>query len=174
MKKIVFMLSFFLFAFANEERVLENKRQELELKTREYDEAKQALEAYRASFEALQREKMQALEKKEAELNATMKKIEQLKADNERILKQSEENLKAIESKTDGRIKEIYSSMKESAIADVLTQMDGDEATKIILSLEPRKISGVLSKMQPQKASELTLLIKRVDDNKTKENNASN
>ena len=64
--------------------------------------------------------------------------------------------------------------MKDQAIADVLSQMDGDEASRIILSLEPRKISGVLSKMQPAKASELTLLIKNLDENTTKDNNASN
>ena len=64
--------------------------------------------------------------------------------------------------------------MKDQAIADVLSQMDGDEASRIILSLEPRKISGVLSKMQPANASELTLLIKNLDENTTKDNNASN
>ena len=78
------------------------------------------------------------------------------------------------ENKTQGRITEIYSSMKDSAIADVLSQMDSEEASKIMLSLEPRKISGILSKMQPQKASELTLVIKNLDSNITVEKNASN
>ena len=52
--------------------------------------------------------------------------------------------------------------------------MDSEEASKIMLSLEPRKISGILSKMQPQKASELTLVIKNLDSNITVEKNASN
>ncbi|EIT2031282.1 nucleosidase, partial [Campylobacter coli] len=56
---------------------------------------------------------------------------------------------------------------KDTAIADVLTQMDAEDASKIMLSLESRKISGVLSKMDPAKASELTLLLKNMDNNKS-------
>lgn len=173
-KSIAIFFLAFIYLSAQEERLLESRKQELELQTREFDEARQALEAYKASFEALQKEKMQALLQKEAELNATLQKIEQTKRENDVILKKSEANLKAIENKTQGRITEIYSSMKDSAIADVLSQMDSEEASKIMLSLEPRKISGILSKMQPQKASELTLVIKNLDSNITVEKNASN
>ena len=58
--------------------------------------------------------------------------------------------------------------------------MDAEEASKIMLSLESRKISGILSKMDPQKASELTLLLQNLDkkeedkSDNTTENNASN
>lgn len=166
----VCLLCAFALAQTNEEQYLSTKKQELENQIREFDEAKQALEAYRASFEALQKEKLEDLAKKQADLNATLEKIEQTKQENERILRQSEANLQSINEKTQGRIKEIYSQMKDGAIADVLSQMDAEEASKIILSLEPRKISGVLSKMQPAKASELTLLIKNLD---TKDANAT-
>lgn len=177
MKKFNLLLLFSLYALnaaTTEEQYLETKRQQLEAQTRQFDEAKQALEAYKASFEALQKEKLDALAKKEAEVNATLAKIEQERAKNEEILRQSQSTLKAIDEKTTGRVKDIYSQMKDQAIADVLSQMDGAEASRIILSLEPRKISGVLSKMQPAKASELTLLIKNLDENATQENNASN
>lgn len=163
-KRILFCVMIFALnakALSNEEQYLETRRQQLQVQTREFDEAKQALEAYKASFEALQKERLENLLKKEAELNATLAKIESTKAENERILKQSEEILKNIDSKTSSRVKEIYSQMKDSAIADVLSQMDADEASKIMLSLESRKISGVLSKMDPSKASELTLLLKK-------------
>ena len=123
-KSIAIFFLAFIYLSAQEERLLESRKQELELQTREFDEARQALEAYKASFEALQKEKMQALLQKEAELNATLQKIEQTKRENDAILKKSEANLKAIEDKTQGRITEIYSSMKDSAIADVLSQMD--------------------------------------------------
>lgn len=161
-------LSFSLASGATqEEQYLETKRQQYEVQTRELNEAKQALEAYKASFEALQRQRIEALIKKEAEVNATLAKIEQEKKANENILKETQTTLKSIDEKTTGRVKDIYAQMKDSAIADVLSQMDGAEASKIILSLEPRKISGVLSKMEPAKASELTLLIKNLDKNAT-------
>ena len=157
-----------LIAASGEEQYLENKRRQLELQTRQAREAKQALEAYKSSFDALQKRKMQALIQKEADINATLARIEATKAENERILQMNRENLEAMEQKKDDKIKEIYSQMKDSAIASVLNEMDANEAKDVILSLESRKISSVLAKMEPAKASELTLLIK-----KSNENNAS-
>ncbi|TEY04495.1 MotE family protein [Campylobacter sp. US33a] len=142
----------------------EAKKAELAAQIKEFDEAKQALEAYRASFEALQKEKSDYLLNKEKELNATLAQIQSLKDENQRLLAQQEQILKSINEKTTGRIKEIYSQMKDVAIADVLSQMDNEEASKIMFSLEPRKISGVLSKMDPKKAGELTLVLKNFED----------
>ncbi|WP_053878558.1 MotE family protein, partial [Campylobacter coli] len=122
-------------------------------------------EAYKASFEALQKERLENLEKKEAEVNATLAKIEELKLENARLVEKQQKILNSINDKTQGRVKEIYSQMKDAAIADVLSQMDAEDASKIMLSLESRKISGVLSKMDPKKASELTLLLKNLDNN---------
>lgn len=159
---------FGIFAFGAEqdcEQYFESKKAQLEIQTREFDEARQSLEAYKASFETLQKEKLEALNKREAEVNATLAQIEELKAENARLLKESQDILNTINEKTEGRVREIYSQMKDAAVAAVLSEMDNDEASKIMLSLESRKISGVLSKMDPKKASELTLLLKNMDNN---------
>lgn len=156
----------FLYAASDEEilRYMETRKQQLEIQTREFDEAKQALEAYKASFEALQKQRLEAIIQKEAEVNASLAEIERLKAQNEQLLRQINSKLKNVEEKTSGKIKEIYSQMKDSAVADVLSSMDSEEASKIMLSLESRKISSVLAKMQPAKASELTLLLKNMQN----------
>lgn len=169
-KKILFLAFFISLALGAEqdcEQYFEARKVQLELQTREFDEARQALEAYKASFEALQKERLENLNKREAEVNATLAQIENLKAQNAKLLEEQEKILNSINEKTEGRIKEIYSQMKDTAIADVLTQMDAEDASKIMLSLESRKISGVLSKMDPAKASELTLLLKNMDNNKS-------
>ncbi|EAH8148813.1 nucleosidase [Campylobacter jejuni] len=169
-KKILFLAFFISLALGAEqdcEQYFEARKAQLELQTREFDEARQALEAYKASFEALQKERLENLNKREAEVNATLVQIENLKAQNAKLLEEQEKILNSINEKTEGRIKEIYSQMKDTAIADVLTQMDAEDASKIMLSLESRKISGVLSKMDPAKASELTLLLKNMDNNKS-------
>lgn len=168
MSKIIF--SFFLLVLSlqaeqNCEQYFESKKAQLELQTREFDEARQSLEAFKASFEALQKEKMQELATKEAEVNATLAQIDSLKKENARLLEEKKKILDTINEKTEGRVKEIYSQMKDAAIANVLSQMDAEDASKIMLSLESRKISGVLSKMDPKKASELTLLLKNMDNN---------
>lgn len=174
MNRIVLILGLVTLAWSEPQscqQYFEARKSELEQQTREFDEARQALESYKASFESLQKEKIDALNRRELEVNATLAKIENLKEENAKLLKQNEEILSSINSKTEGRIKEIYSQMKDSAVADVLSQMDTEEASKIMLSLESRKVSGILSKMEPQKASELTLLLKNLDKAKEKSDN---
>ena len=169
-KRLLFLAFFINLAWGAEqdcEQYFEARKAQLELQTREFDEARQALEAYKASFEALQKERLEVLNQREAEVNATLAQIESLKEQNTKLLEEQQKILNSIKEKTEGRIKEIYSQMKDTAIADVLTQMDAEDASKIMLSLESRKISGVLSKMDPAKASELTLLLKNMDNNKS-------
>ncbi|TKX31459.1 MotE family protein [Campylobacter estrildidarum] len=164
---LIFCLNIVFGADQNCEEYFEARKAQLELQTKEFDEARQALEAYKASFEALQKEKLDTLAKKEAEVNATLAQIQSLKDQNAKLLEEQQKILSSINKKTEGRVKEIYSQMKDAAIADVLSQMDAEDASKIMFSLESRKISGVLSKMDPKKASELTLLLKNIDNNKT-------
>ncbi|WP_261798287.1 MotE family protein [Campylobacter volucris] len=168
MKKIILVFNLFalyLYAQENCEQYFEARKTQMQDQIREYDEAKQSLEAYRASFEALQKEKMQALLEKEADVNASLQEIKTLKEQNERILEAIKQNLQVINDKTMGRIAEIYAKMKDVAVAEILSQMDDEEASKILLSLEPRKISSIMAKMDPKKASDLTLLLKNLDQN---------
>ncbi|EAI3584077.1 nucleosidase [Campylobacter coli] len=164
---LVFISSVVFGAEQDCEQYFEARKAQIELQTREFDEARQSLEAYKASFEALQKERLKVLNQREAEVNVTLAQIESLKEQNTKLLEEQQKILNSINEKTEGRIKEIYSQMKDTAIADVLTQMDAEDASKIMLSLESRKISGVLSKMDPAKASELTLLLKNMDNNKS-------
>lgn len=167
-KKIVFLSLVLSVGFTAEqdcEQYFEAKKVQLELQIREFDEARQSLEAYKASFESLQKERLDAIAKKEAEVNATLAEVQSIKDENAKILEQNQKLLSSINEKTDGRVKEIYSQMKDSAVAGVLSQMDPEDASKIMFSLESRKISGVLSQMDPQKASQLTLLLKNLDNN---------
>lgn len=170
MKKIILILSlcvFYIYAEENCEQYFEARKSQMQDQIKEYDEARQSLEAFKASFEALQKEKMQALIQKEMDINASLQEIKITKEQNERILEATKQNLQTINDKTMGRIAEIYAKMKDAAVAGILSEMDDDEASKILLSLEPRKISSIMAKMQPKKASDLTLLLKNLDQNIT-------
>lgn len=161
------------FSASDEERYLENKRRQLEIQTRQANEARQALEAYKSSFEALQKQKMDDLVRKERDINATLEKIEAARAENERIMMMNRQSLEEIDKKKGDKVQEIYSQMENDAIAKVLAEMPAVEASKIILTLEPRKISGVLAEMKADKASEITLLIKKTENNGTQETNST-
>ncbi|QOR01544.1 MULTISPECIES: MotE family protein [unclassified Campylobacter] len=167
MKKIIYLFVFIgvLHAQQSCEQYFEARKEQMQEQIREYDEARQGLEAYKASFEALQKEKMQALVQKEADINASLEQIKTLKEQNERILEATKKNLQVINDKTMGRITEIYAKMKDVAVAGILSEMEPDEASRILLSLDPRKISSIMAKMDPKKASDLTLLLKNLDQN---------
>ena len=118
-KKFIFLVFIFSVVFGADqdcESYFEAKKAQIESQTREFDEARQSLEAYKASFEALQKEKLENLAKKEAEVNATLAKIEELKLENAKLLKEQQKILSSINSKTQGRIKEILRDSKESII----------------------------------------------------------
>lgn len=119
---LVFISSVVFGAEQDCEQYFEARKAQIELQTREFDEARQSLEAYKASFEALQKERLENLEKKEAEVNATLAKIEELKLENARLVEEQQKILNSINDKTQGRVKEIYSQMKDAAIADVLVK----------------------------------------------------
>ncbi len=72
---LVFISSVVFGAEQDCEQYFEARKAQIELQTREFDEARQSLEAYKASFEALQKERLENLEKKEAEVNALWQKL---------------------------------------------------------------------------------------------------
>ncbi|EAL0947609.1 nucleosidase, partial [Campylobacter coli] len=111
-KRLLFLAFFINLAWGAEqdcEQYFEARKAQLELQTREFDEARQALEAYKASFEALQKERLEVLNQREAEVNATLAQIESLKEQNTKLLEEQQKILNSINEKTEGRIKEIYS-----------------------------------------------------------------
>lgn len=167
---------FFLFgliilvAYAQDcELFFESKKAQMAVLTQEYDEARQNLQSYKASFLALQKQKFELLDKKEKDINASLNKIKELKAKNEDILNKTKQYLEAINKKTTGKLTAIYAQMKPKIVASILEVMDEDDATKLLLSLKPRAVAAIMSKMQPKTASKLSLMLKNMDINKSKE-----
>lgn len=87
---LVFISSVVFGAEQDCEQYFEARKTQIELQTREFDEARQSLEAYKASFEALQKERLEKFRKKEAEVNATLAKIEELKLENARLVEEQQ------------------------------------------------------------------------------------
>lgn len=165
----LWVLLLFSLSFAQDcELFFEAKKAEMAVRTQELDEARQNLQSFKAAFLALQKQKEEALNKKQADINATLAKIEKIKAENAEILRKTQEHLSTINKKTTGKLTEIYSQMKAKVVAAILSDMDEDDATKMLLSLKPRAVAGIISKMDPKKAAQLSLLLKKMDLDKKK------
>ncbi|QCD51911.1 MotE family protein [Campylobacter sp. RM16192] len=166
MRKILSLSVFVLFLFGAEVPVdcvsiFEARKSELVKEIERIDEEKQGLEAFRASSEAIFRERSAQLSKKESDINATLAKIDEQKARIENLVKRNDEILSQIKTMTTDKVGEAYGKMKDQAAADVLSAMDRISAASIMYALAPKKISSIMAKMEPAVASEITLLIKQ-------------
>ena len=141
--------------------IFEARKDEIKKEIARLDEARQSLEAFRASSAALFEERNAKLAAKEAEINATLSRAQEEKKQTEQLLKKNGEILKELKTMTSDKVGETYGKMKDQAAADVLSAMDRADAASIMYSLSPKKISAIMAKMEPTAASEITLLIKQ-------------
>ncbi|WP_338083703.1 MotE family protein [Campylobacter anatolicus] len=168
MSKIIFLFAF-LAVFFNHvlaydipvdcTQIFEARKAEILKEMEKVDEQRQALEAFRASTQALYDDSLAKLNKKEADINATMKTIEQKRKDIDTQIAQNQKILTELRAMTTDKVNESYSKMKDQAAADMLSQMSRAQAASIMYALEPKKISTIMAKMEPKTASEITTLL---------------
>ena len=141
--------------------VFEARKDELRLEVDKLDEARQSMEAFRASTNSLYEERNAKLIAKEADINATLAKVQKEKRSIEELVKKNDEILAQLKAMTMDKVGETYGKMKDQAAADVLSAMSRIDAASIMYALSPKKISAVMAKMEPAVASEITLLLKK-------------
>ena len=166
MKKILILAVLFLRAFCADApvdcvAVFEARKDELRLEVDKLDEARQSMEAFRASTNSLYEERNAKLIAKEADINATLAKVQKEKQSIEELVKKNDEILAQLKAMTMDKVGETYGKMKDQAAADVLSAMSRIDAASIMYALSPKKISAVMAKMEPAVASEITLLLKK-------------
>ncbi len=159
MKIIFLILSLVIFSFAASvdcTQIFESRKSELLQEIEKIDEARQSFEALKAATNSLfdqQKAKVDAdkkvLSQKEEELKQKQKYIEDLIAKNQKLLD-------AVKGAKNDKITETYTKMKDSAAAGIFENLSTDEASAIIFALPAKKISQILAKMDPLKASKVT------------------
>lgn len=161
------------------------KREQILREYERIEAAKSELESYRRATRKLFKEREAQLLNKERDLNATLaliiekeKNISTQNALHEKnmkdLLEQNQKILDQLNSGNSDKMLEAYVKMKDGKVAEVLGTMPALDAAKLLYRMEAKKISSVLSKMDANKAVELTDLIKTgaiFDNNSTKENN---
>lgn len=161
------------------------KREQILREYERIEAAKSELESYRTATRKLFKEREAQLLSKERDLNATLaliiekeKNISTQNALHEKnmkdLLEQNQKILDQLNSGNSDKMLEAYVKMKDGKVAEVLGTMPALDAAKLLYRMEAKKISSVLSKMDANKAVELTDLIKTgaiFDNNSTKENN---
>lgn len=170
--KAIFLAFLTLSLFADEvsvdcNKVFDERKQEILKEVERLDEARQGLEALKAATNALLDKREAQISQKELDINKTLESIQTAQ---QKLQEETEANKKILSEIKDAKttkVTEAYAKMKDNAAAGILSAMSREEAAEVISSLPSKKISGILGKMQPNIASEITLILSK-DKNITK------
>ncbi len=167
MKYLVLVVFFYMSVFAFEKsdklfectEIFKVRKGELLIELERIDEQKQALEALKNATEDLLKQR-EAKVSYEAEVVETKRvEVSQKEVAIKSMLKKNEEVLKQISDIKLNKIAQTYSKMKPAASANILSNMDKDDAALILQSLKPKIVGKILTKMDSKKASALTLIL---------------
>lgn len=170
MIKILFISLYFiqsLFALETSDRlfdcteVFKERKSELLVELERIDEEKQALSALQSATEELLKKKEVTLSQKEEEVEAKLSTISEKESNIKKMLEQNEAVLKEIKDIKMSKVAQTYAKMKAASAAGILSDMDELEAVAILGSLKPKTVGQILMKMDPKKASKLTLLLSK-------------
>ncbi|OPA76030.1 MotE family protein [Campylobacter pinnipediorum] len=185
--KNIFYIFIFLYSFVYADntsidcnQIFEARKGEILKELDRIDEQRQALEAFRASVKSLYDENLANLNKKESDINATLKIVENKKKEIDALIEKNNKILEELKNMTTDKVSASYAKMKDQAAADILSDMSVAQAASIMYALEPKKISAIMAKMQPNVASNITIMltkgppfkdIKKQDDKQAPEGN---
>ncbi|MBA1438572.1 MAG: MotE family protein [Epsilonproteobacteria bacterium] len=167
MKKLLllFMFTHSLFGLQTSDKLFEcteifkQRKSELLVELERIDEQKQALESLKTATEALLKEKETKLSQLQEEVNNKLDAIKKREANVKAMLDRNEKVLAELKSTKMDQVAQTYAKMKPASAANILSNMENQDAAKILQALKPKIIGKILSKMDGKKASELTQLL---------------
>ncbi|NPA59663.1 MAG: PDP protein [Epsilonproteobacteria bacterium] len=162
---LILMISIEIFALQTSDKLYEcteifkERKSELLVELERIDEQKQALEALRGATEELLKRKEEKISQDESRADAKLKDIIQKEKSIKELVAKNEKLLKELKDTKMGKMAQTFSKMKPANSATILSDMPDKEAVDILRSLKPKIVGKILSKMEPKKASTLTLLL---------------
>lgn len=154
-------------------KVFEERKAELLKEIEKIDEARQSFEALKAATNSLFDKQQESLDKQKEEISQTLSEITQKEESIKKMLEENKKILEAIEGAKNDKISDTYSKMKDSAAASIIEALPLHEAAAVMFSLESKKMSKIMAKMNPDIASKITQILRdgppfdKKDENQT-------
>ena len=139
--------------------IFKERKSELLVELERIDEQKQSLNALKTATEALLKEKEKKLSVQEERVNQKLQEISQKEAAVKKMLARNKKLLAQLKSTKMSKIAQTFAKMKPASAANILSDMANNEAVAILQALKPKVVGKILMKMDPKKASQLTLLL---------------
>jgi len=174
MKKLTFCILLVNALFAQKELVdcnmiFDERKEEITREIEKVEEEKQSFEAYKDATNELLNKREVKIKEKEQIVSEILDDIKDRHDRIKKILDENKKLMNEIEKLKDNKISETFAKMKASKAAPILDAMEPSKAASILFNLDPKVLGKLLSKMDANKASTVTDLIKKGPPFKAKE-----
>ena len=142
-------------------KIFEDRKSELILEIDRINDKEDSLQSLKEATNMLLKKKKAKLDIQEKEVNSKLEKISSKEEKIEKMLEENKKLLKEIEKLKLDKISDTYSKMKAKSAANILAELRPKDALKILLNIKAKTLAKIFSKMNPKKASELTLILSK-------------
>lgn len=167
LKKIFVLISLICFGFAENKdlvdcnKVFDERKGEISRDLVRLDDERRAFEAYKKATIELLEKREGKIKEKEDNVNDILNNIDKKQESIKKMLDTNQKLLKDMESVKKNKLTDTFSKMKASKAAPILDEMETSEAADILFSLDPKVLGTILAKMDSNKASLVSNLIKK-------------
>lgn len=138
-------------------KIFEERKEELLIELERIDEQQQALNALKAATDNLIQKKEASLSQKEQTIDKKLQEVTKKESEIKELVEKNAKILEEIKGLKQDKVSQTYAKMKPASAAAILNAMDVNDSTPILKTLNPQVVGKILSKMDSQKASEITL-----------------
>ncbi|MEA1918425.1 MAG: PDP protein [Campylobacterota bacterium] len=138
-------------------KIFQERKGELLVELERIDEQRQALEALKSATDDLLAKREARIDQRESNVSKVLKEIMTKEASIKKMLDENTQALEAMKNLKMDKTSQTFAKMKAGSAAQVLSEMETGEAVEIIMTLKPKTVGKILSKMDAKKASDITL-----------------
>ena len=140
--------------------IFESRKNELVETIAKIEQDKRLMTSLYNEQQAKNAKKLQELQAKEEKIAQLLAEVRKKEEDIKGLIKQNEELLASIQSTKTEKITQTYSKMRDSKAGSIIENMSLKQAAELLFSMDSKDMGKILAKMTPQKAAQLTELIK--------------
>lgn len=140
--------------------IFEQRKNEIIQESKRVAEQKRLMNSLYDEQQELNNQKLQELKLQEQRVESLLKEARNKENEIKELIKQNEEILANIKNTNSEKITQTYAKMRDSKAGAILENMPLKDAAELLFSMDSKDMGKILSKMTPQKAAQLTEMLK--------------
>lgn len=141
-------------------KIFEQRKNEIVLEVQNLEQQKRLMTSLYEEQQAINDKKLQNLKLQEQKIDTLLKEAADRENEIKELIKQNEELLENIKNAKNDKITQTYAKMRDSKAGAIIENMPLKEAAELLFSMDSKDMSKILSKMTPQRAAQLTEMLK--------------